>query len=256
MPVIDQQGSANLEGTPPLSSSEKATSPFLQHKKTIVITLLIVLVLFFATLYLLAHNKTEREETYYEIENTLQSYRTRRSPETLLNLASLIASTPSAQAKYNPLLAQAFLNSQLNNKAIPYAQSALQRTDSQWSSLFGSFSTTSLTIAQEHYQHALDQALATKKSLETLPTPPTQLPYYNALYAYTLLRIAFLQQALNDNTAELASWNALLSYQNLLVHSTQTDPSTTFRNITQAFNTQFTNLHHYIQHRIKILNNV
>lgn len=108
----------------------------------------------------------------------------------------LLKQYPELNTKYDAPLAQAFLAVNNASDATPFADQSLKRTQANNLPTYQEFAKTSLIIGQEKYQEALDKALKIKQ----------ELPSESPLFAYNLLRIATLYQALGNKNEELNAW--------------------------------------------------
>ncbi len=127
--------------------------------------------------------------------------------EAITKLHQLLSKYPELNSKYDAPIAQAFIAAGKANDAQTYADQSLKRTGSNHLPLYQDFARTSLFIEKEQYQEALTQAQKLKTVLQD-QTPKS------TLFAYNLLRIALLQQALGNKNEELKTWQEWNSYSN------------------------------------------
>ena len=117
-----------------------------------------------------------------------------------INLGEIVDRHHELQAKYGGRLAQLHLNEGNFELARSYAEALLKRTEDD-ANAYAQFTRTTLLIAEEKYQEALNQALALH---EKIPEES------HLLAAHNLLRIAILQDKLGEHST--ASWSELLTF--------------------------------------------
>ena len=120
------------------------------------------------------------------------------SNEAFQRLQKIVARHPELKAKYDALIAQTLLDKNEGKQAESFAKEAIQRTHKENEPFFTLFSETTLLIGVEKYEQALKQSIELKEKLTNQTEP--------LLYAFNLLRIAALQQALSLNADELNTW--------------------------------------------------
>ncbi len=157
------------------------------------------------------YEKAERE--YLEADRAFQIF-TQNSQgnadplttkEALKNLHAILQRHPELHAKYDGLIAQTLINRGEVDSAIGYTNLALARTDSESSPFYRDYSQTTLLIGERHYRDALKDALNLQQKMSEQLQVKEHL-FGDVLFAFNLLRIAALQQELDQKEAELASW--------------------------------------------------
>jgi predicted negative regulator of RcsB-dependent stress response len=134
--------------------------------------------------------------------------------ETLQRLTTLMQQHPELHAAYDGALAQTLLNRGQVAEAKPFATATLKRTQSNHLTSYADYASTTLMISEQHYQEALEKALALQKTLsEELKNGDSG--FGEELFALNLLRIGMLQQQLGDQKAELITWKEWLYYAGL-----------------------------------------
>lgn len=114
--------------------------------------------------------------------------------------------------RYDGLLVQAMLLRGELDLAKDYTDLVLARVDDEIRVLYGEYSNTSLVI----YDNLLNEALSESKELQLkLAQFKSQheaevLPLLDVLYAYNLLRLAFLEGEVGTPEAELYAWDQVL----------------------------------------------
>lgn len=101
---------------------------------------------------------------------------------------------PELHAKEDGAIAQLLLARGENSTAMPYAQSALDRTQNSMNPLYAAYAEATLLIGEKKYKEALDQALLLQKNIEE--TRQKEAQFGGALGAANLLRIVMMQNEL------------------------------------------------------------
>jgi len=176
-----------------------------QWGKPVLFTLLAIVALSLLG-YRYSLSKTSHAEAdYFKAENDYQVIQSLTGEKENLDdafrdLEAIIAKHPELNAKYDGLLAQAYLNEGKNEQAIPYAEQNLKRIKVNNVSNYLEFSNTTLLIAQKDYNSALNKSLKLQDQIKD----EALLKFIN------LLRIAELYQ-MNGQTAD-----AKATYQKIL----------------------------------------
>jgi hypothetical protein len=128
----------------------------------------------------------------------------------LQSLNKLMTAHPELHAKYEGPIAEMLLIRGENAEAIQYAAPAIQRTSDENDPFYGAYAKTSLTIASDKFDQALQEALALQELMikqgKEFEEKPEKLPFSTLLYSFNLLRIGMLQQQLGLRTEELKTW--------------------------------------------------
>ncbi len=117
-----------------------------------------------------------------------------------------IRTVPALEKKYEASIAQKLLNTDKLAEALVMANRSLGRVKGD-APFHTTYAKTSLLIEQGDFQQALENAVALKEQMG--------LSYLSEnkggalLYAHNLLRIACLQQELNNRPGEKAAWEEL-----------------------------------------------
>lgn len=175
----------------------------LTNGKTLLVAFFILIAFFILAYRLLFGTMVKSEFDFINAENDYQRLLTEKNAdtrqETLGKLEKIIAQHPELHTKYDAPLAQFLMGAGNVNEALPFAASAIQRTESENSPLFSDYSKTSLLIAESKYEEALKNSLNLKEVLLNNEAE-------NLLFAFNLLRIGMLQQQLKLEKDELATW--------------------------------------------------
>lgn len=150
-------------------------------------------------------------EEYFQAEGQYQAFQTSVDPKTqkdaLDKLAALLRKHPDLQSKYDGLIAQTLLVRGDYQQALPFAERTLERTGKDRLNFYNDYANTTLLIADKKYAEALKAAESLKQQLATAAREqPDRQDYGDMLYAFNLLRLAILQQALGAKAEELKAW--------------------------------------------------
>lgn len=122
---------------------------------------------------------------------------------------------PLLQAKYESAFAQKLLDLKKTAEAMPLAHQSLKRVH-QETPFHAAFAAGSLLIEQGEYQEALEQTVALKEALahflETQQIASDSLRGGTVLYAHALIRIACLQQQLQNSPGEKVAWEEVEAF--------------------------------------------
>jgi hypothetical protein len=129
--------------------------------------------------------------------------------ELYLTMKSTIEDVPALEKKYEAAIAQKLMSTEKIDQALLMANRSIERVkhDAPFHSAYGQ---TSLLIEQGSFQQALENAVALKEKMsgsDMSGSKPGSL-----LYAHNLLRIACLQQELNNRPGEKVAWEELESF--------------------------------------------
>lgn len=152
-----------------------------------------------------------------------------KSEKSLATLQSILSTHPSLQAKYDGLVGQTLLTQGKLEEAKPYIERTLTRTKSEASPSDLEYAKTSLLIAEGKYDEALKNAYLLKESAIS----PT-------LYAFNLIRIAFLERTLTNPVAEQQAWNELKGMESKM-------PAHEYNKVMTHFDDQGASLKDYIK---------
>lgn len=121
----------------------------------------------------------------------------------LTTLKNILSSKPELHAAYDGLIAQTLINRGYTSEALPFANLALSRTKKNNLPLFTQFAETTLRINDKKFEQALTETDSLLKQLTIEKENANQ-----TLHAFTLLRLAMLNQKIGTPQAELQSWQA------------------------------------------------
>lgn len=129
------------------------------------------------------------------------------------DLNCLLEKDPRLLRRYDGQVAQVLIESQQSNEVLPYARIAIERLkiDAPYYSLY---STATYQINQGKFHEALQNAMNLKEELEISFTDRKNedLSMGAVLYAFNLIRIAFLNKTLNQKEFEILAWKNVQSF--------------------------------------------
>ncbi len=124
------------------------------------------------------------------------------------SMQEAIRSVPAVQSKYEASIAQKLLDTNKINEALVLANRSFGRLEEE-APFHAAYAKTSLLIEQESFQKALENAVTLKEQMGG--SFALEHKAGGLLYVYNLLRIACLQQELNNRPGEKAAWEELES---------------------------------------------
>ena len=134
------------------------------------------------------------------------------NPELFTRLENFMEKYREFSRKYDGLIAQEFINVDQPAKAYPFANKTFERVKDDVPH-FSDYGKTTLAMSRGDWSQALREAQALKEKMLADPDFSTQkeavVPLGSFLYAWNLIRIAFLQMQHQNYSAELDAWNAL-----------------------------------------------
>jgi hypothetical protein len=178
--------------------------------------------------------------------------------EHLLDLQKILKRHPDLQGKYDALLAECLLLKEKSKEAEAYALRMFKRIAPP-SIHHAAFARITLMISKGEWQKALKESYMLKEKMEKdtqfWSEQSSLIRFGSPLYAYTLLRIAMLEQAAGATSNELKAWEDLESCLRPSVHkvnipSYHPEDAALFE---QAFRLQDVSLSDYIQYRKSLL---
>ena len=136
--------------------------------------------------------------------------------QALTKLKNLTDSYPELHSRYDGLIAQLLITQGDSEGARPYANRTFSRTAQNNLPYYSDFSHTTLLIANDQHQQALEKALALKDQLienaAQNKTAPQNRNFGDTLFAYNLLRIAMLKKELGPPEEEIQAWKEWKQY--------------------------------------------
>ncbi|NGX43119.1 MAG: hypothetical protein K940chlam7_01410 [Chlamydiae bacterium] len=212
-------------------------------------------------------SSAKAESSYVAAENNLTMlYRSAQGeagdPEreqALNNLKEITNAYPALRSKYDGSIAQLLLIQGDTVQATEFAERCLSRTAQDNLPYYSDFSRTTLLIAEEQYQQALQQAQTLKMTLleKADQNDIENRNFGDALFAYNLLRIAMLQQKIGTPKEELQAWNEWKQYAGIgkQLQATKSIETEAFTILNDQIAEGSFSLTQYIEEREKHLDN-
>lgn len=241
----------HLSSTPspvrPTLADQLEEHPIVQWFSKHGLTLLYVIlgaILAFILLYRYFGGRERSIQDFYDAESNMKLLQQQPSDvqAVLSQMQTILSAYPELHPKYDGLIAQALLNERDVNQAKPFAQLAIERTQSENAPFYTNFAQTTLLIAEHQYDAALTQAKELKQKL--LEQDSVQQKEMNLLFAYNLLRIGMLQQQLGAMEEAQKTWKEWGSY----VEEGSNTHSEGFKSLSRAFSEGKLSLMDYMQH--------
>lgn len=186
--------------------------------------------------------------------------------EALVKLTQILQQHPSLQAKYEGLIAQALIDRNEVVQALPFAESTFRRVGKDNLPLYIDYSEITLLIGQNHYEEAIKKSITLKEKMNKLlasdRSSESQLVGQNLkesfgeyLYAFNLLRIAFLQKHAGTAEQEIQSWKEWKDYMGPIgmLQLGSSFNTKAFFATAQLFNEGNLSLNYYIDERLQTL---
>ena len=176
----------------------------IEYKKVFfVIVLVFLLIVLFVIQF--GSKKEQSEKDYIAVTNAFTKWTKilDTSDESFTQIKKLLMKHPELKAEYDPLIAQNLLIAGKAGEAKPFLDEILVRNAHPY---YSDYSQTSFTIASKNYEKALDEAVLLKQNLLQDQNFLEKQSYGSSLFAFNLLRIATLYQALNQQKEENLAW--------------------------------------------------
>lgn len=191
----------------------KEFSP-LSLKKYALVFFPILALIFFLVFYL-SRQKEIGEKDFVLAKTAFTGWNEEggKKQESFFDLQKILKKHPELAKAYEPAIAQNLLIAHQMEEALPYFQKVLKRYSQPY---YTQFAQTSLTTTQKKWEQALAEAISLKKELlkdENFWKEGKEGSHFGSpLFAFNLLRIAFLHQEIEDKSGELKAWEELKSY--------------------------------------------
>ena len=186
------------------------------HSKTVLISLVSLLVFLFTLFQVVGHFSTSRHSDMIAAQSAFSAWASAKisDDELFKKLEKPLKRNPELQAKFGALVAQHFLTLNDPKHAEAFAKQTWKRTGSSLSPYYAEFSKTSLLVSQGKLKEALEAAQSLKlKMVEDTSfwaNRDQMVRSGGLLYAYNLIRIAALEREVGSAAGELAAWDELL----------------------------------------------
>ncbi len=223
----EAKNNKNHPTLPPLAQAHLSETlgehPLMQwianNGKILLYALLGLVALFIAVLYFSFTSRIKAENDYLNAEKAYKSFASStntNSSAPFNELNAILNREPDLHAKYDGLIAQVLLSRGQVKEAQLFANSALKRTAEENAPYYTDFTKISLIIGNGEYPQALENSEQLKqKMLSNASLPPQERLFDDELFSLNLLRIGFLNQQLQNPTAELQTWQEWKQYAGL-----------------------------------------
>ncbi len=157
---------------------------------------------------LLGHKNQEKdyrqaEQNYLEFQKETDA---NLQQVALDKLNAILKSYPNLQARYGGLIGQILLNRHHLTQALPYIEQTLKRTEQDHLSFYAAYAQTTLTLCQEKFSQALEEAKSLRDRMINFPVKEESKQFGDYLYLFNLMRIALVYQQMQNNGEELQAW--------------------------------------------------
>jgi len=231
-----------------------------ENKKVFFISLLGAFVSLFVIFYFIKQSTRSSSTDYLKANECYQKWIAfpEAESEDFHILQKTLSRHPELQGKYDALIAKTLLLKEKSKEAETYAARVKKRAAAA-STHHASFAEITFLIAKGELQKALKDSYLLKEKMEKdskfWSGQSALVRYGSPLYAYTLLRIAMLEQSAGTSSGEIKAWEDLENYlhpssQRLNAATYHPESAAVFE---QAFRVHDVSLNDYIQHRKKTL---
>lgn len=223
----------------------KVENFLINHGKTALISIVVLIVIITSICYAIFKQKASSEQDYLAAQRYYQKFVAASASDEnqyLSDLQKIIDKHPELAPKYNALIAQNLLIYQQPQEAQKYLNENKAYISEEEQTPYHSYAETSILMSENNNQEALTKAMQINDQLANNPNPQ----YYNSLFAFNLLRIALLNQVLDNKDAELQTWSTIKQYLS-------SEKETAFQQMKAVFSKNNVSLDDYIAQREKIL---
>lgn len=153
---------------------------------------------------------------YADAETAFANWEASPDDESLyLKMKEAIQKAPAIERKYEAVIAQKLLDSARTEEGLVLAKGSVERSKGEIP-YHADFAANSLLVEQGAFQEALEKTVQLKENMDRAfdlnRLAGERLVGGSLLYAHNLLRIACLQQQLNNKPGEKAAWEELESF--------------------------------------------
>lgn len=182
------------------------------HRRNLLVNIGIFVVTFLAWTIFKSHHSTSVLDIR-QSEKAFLDWKQKPEDEKLFQAFKSSSQFKEMERNLAGQIAQLLLLAGKAEEAFLTAQTSLRQLHSIVPE-YAEFSEISLLIAQKHYQDALERSVSLKE----------KLPEQSTLFEQNLVRIAFLQQQLNNSAGELAAWIDCEKLKNFSILSSKSVP--------------------------------
>jgi len=232
-----------------------------ENGKVVVITAASLLVVLFVTYQLIGKfgGKSRTDFTQGDIAYAAWASKEKFDPELFKQLQKPLSSHPELNQKFGAMIAQRLLSLNEGKRAQSFGLAALKRTQGSPAGYYNQFSKSSLLISDGKLKEALEGAKRLKQAMEEdqgfWEGQQSPMRIGSVLYAFNLLRIAFLEKEAGSPMGELLAWQELIrkaGWNGVPAESITYDPEA-YVALLQNFKEQDVTLLDYIHTRLKAL---
>lgn len=181
---------------------------FIRNIRQIGYGALILLLLLTLGYRFLAYRSHQAEKDFVLAKEAIVSLKNpEKEQASLATLQSILSNHKDLQAKYDGIIGQALLVQGKIEEAKPFIERTFNRTMNETSSFDRDYAKTSLLIAEGHLEDALKNAYSLKDAMMTAVSTSS------TLFAFNLIRIAFLEKTLQNPVNEQKAWTELKEMQ-------------------------------------------
>lgn len=238
---------------------EEELSPILiyilENRKNLAYSCFFAFLILLSVIKALGYYRQNRNQELVEIQKTYQEFSSQSLNSSqkkghLEKLEKLLDSHDELKGKYDALIAQSLLLSQVPEKADIFLSRALKRIKSSHYPYHAKYAQISLLLTKSEWNQALQETLKLQDALKDEKVKdPSNFSYL--IYTFNLMRVAFLYQKLKQKEEESIAWQELkksLNNPNIM------DSEKILQNaINQAFKKNSISLLDYIEYRQKAL---
>ena len=210
--MTENQPSAKVEGIDSLSF--KLSTYLLDYKRFLIFIIPFFLIVFFL-IFKMSVAKSKAEGDFLAAKAAFAKWNSDSKLDSvhLQTLKSVIKKHPELAAPYESQIIQKMLALGEEKKSRHYVENLLKRAANKPNSYYTKFSKTSLLIEQGERSVALERSVRLKEEmLSDNNFRQAAMRYGSTLFAFNLLRIAMLSQALEQSDKELVAWRELAEY--------------------------------------------
>jgi len=232
-----------------------------ENGKVVIITAASLLVLLFVTYQLLGkfRGNSRSDFTLGDISYAQWASKESFDPELFKQLQKPLSSHPELNQKFGAMIAQRLLCLNEGKRAQSFGLAALKRTQGVPADYYTQFSKTSLLISDGKLKEALEGAKKLKQTMEEdkgfWESQRSPVRVGSLLFAFNLLRIAFLEKEAGSPMGELLAWQELIrkaGWNGVPAESPAYDPEA-YAALLQNFKEQDVTLLDYIHTRLNAL---
>jgi len=224
-----------------------------EYGKIVFYAILILLALILIIFRFSTSRSSQAEKDYLAAQNNFLVFQQDKpeSKAALEKLQQILQSAPELHAKYDGRIAQVLLNRGDVQASQGFADRVFKRTQTNHLPSYTDYAQTSLMIAEGKYQEALASSLALKqKMLTEAQEQPEKRNSEDLLFAFNLLRIAFLEGQIGSAKDEMAAWE---EFKKLSTANQSPSSSAAFATVIRHFEEGQVALKNYIESREKLL---